>query len=998
MGSPARGARAAAQRLPRAAALALLVSIGVFFAWMRWLRPRRGAVGGRAAAARPDAGGGPRPARRRPPLPRARAASGAKPRRRRRASTWRPCCARRPADDRAVDPAAIDAILRVRGRAPRLDPPGPPGHPGPLPLSPGRRAAAGVRGERDHARAGRRRGVVLRAVPAHAGRRAHHPRVRRHGVPRRRRRRSAHRAPALPGHGGRLRHGPDRHVHRRTRGLHRVVQPRAGHHHRRPDLRAPDGALGVGRAPAVHRPGGRRGRERAPPTRTRRRPPLPPASAGIAGRRRSRFASASGTCGRGGRRRRGARRACTKRWPPSAAAPRSRRSAAAGSATTSRWSRCVAGGRRVLYGNVEARRRAGARAAPRAAARACCARSAKRRTTCGRGSSTIAPGSRSRRAPSTRRPTSASRCASSSRTAARSIRCRWTSTASATACARSRRASTRLTPDEVIDHVRRSGLRGRGGAGFPTAVKWDLTRRAAGSPKYVICNGDEGDPGAFMDRAVLESDPFRVIEGLAIAAYAVGASEGIVYVRSEYPIAVRHARAAIAAAEAHGLLGDRILGSAFSFTVQVREGAGAFVCGEETALIQSIEGERGMPRLRPPYPAESGLWGKPTLINNVETLACLPWIFRRGPEAFAALGHRDVEGHEGVLADGQGEAQRPHRSADGDHDPRDRRGHRRRRARAAGASRPSSPAGRRAAASRRTWPTRPSTSRRWPPRAPSWDRAASSCSTTATARSRSPATSCTSRRTSRAGSARTAASARSGCSRSSSASATGAGWRATSQTLDELSQRVKTGSLCGLGQTAPNPVLTTLRYFRDEYEAHIRERRCPAAVVQGAHPLPGARQLHRVHAVRAGLPGRRHRGPAVRPARGRRRPVHALRHVRDGVPRERHRGRMMARPITLTIDGQATSVEAGTTILEAARALGIRIPTLVPRRRLPAVRVVLPVLRADRGQGHALAVVRHAGRRRHGRPHRHATRSGRRARWRWNCCSRTTRATASARA
>ncbi len=195
-----------------------------------------------------------------------------------------------------------------------------------------------------------------------------------------------------------------------------------------------------------------------------------------------------------------------------------------------------------------------------------------------------------------------------------------------------------LSPQDVIEKVRAAGLRGRGGAGFPSAVKWDITRRAPGTGKYVICNGDEGDPGAFMDRAVLEADPFRVIEGLIIAAYAIGAGEGFFYVRREYPIAVRHVRAAIETAEEHGFLGDRILGSQFSFKLHMREGAGAFVCGEETALIQSIEGKRGMPRLRPPYPAQSGLWGKPTLINNVETLACLPWIFRRGPEAFAAMG------------------------------------------------------------------------------------------------------------------------------------------------------------------------------------------------------------------------------------------------------------------------------------------------------------------------------------------------------------------------
>ncbi|MBI4908303.1 MAG: NADH-quinone oxidoreductase subunit NuoF [Acidobacteria bacterium] len=195
---------------------------------------------------------------------------------------------------------------------------------------------------------------------------------------------------------------------------------------------------------------------------------------------------------------------------------------------------------------------------------------------------------------------------------------------------------TQLTPDEVIREITESGLRGRGGAGFLTGRKWALTRAQKAAQKFVVCNGDEGDPGAFMDRLVLESDPHRVLEGLAIAAYAIGASEGFFYVRAEYPQAVRHIRAAIQAAEAGGHL--------HGFRVQVREGAGAFVCGEETALILSLEGQRGMPRLRPPYPAESGFRGQPTLINNVETLACVPWILRHGAPAFAAYGTATSKG------------------------------------------------------------------------------------------------------------------------------------------------------------------------------------------------------------------------------------------------------------------------------------------------------------------------------------------------------------------
>ena len=201
-----------------------------------------------------------------------------------------------------------------------------------------------------------------------------------------------------------------------------------------------------------------------------------------------------------------------------------------------------------------------------------------------------------------------------------------------------------LSPHDVIAAISDSGLRGRGGAGFPTGRKWALGRAQADPVKYVICNGDEGDPGAFMDRLVLESDPHRVLEGLAIAAYAIGAGEGYLYIRAEYPQAVRHARAAIRQAEQRGFLGRNILGSAFSLCLEVREGAGAFVCGEETALIQSLEGKRGMPKLRPPYPVECGLRGHPTVVNNVETLASVPWIIRHGAGAFAALGSANSRG------------------------------------------------------------------------------------------------------------------------------------------------------------------------------------------------------------------------------------------------------------------------------------------------------------------------------------------------------------------
>ncbi len=195
-----------------------------------------------------------------------------------------------------------------------------------------------------------------------------------------------------------------------------------------------------------------------------------------------------------------------------------------------------------------------------------------------------------------------------------------------------------LDPGQVIDQVKESGLRGRGGAGFPTGLKWDFARKARDDTKYLICNADEGDPGAFMDRSILEGDPHSVIEGMIISAYAIGAGEGYLYVRAEYPLAVKRLRRAITQAEERNFLGDNILGTDFSFHLKIKEGAGAFVCGEETALIASIEGRRGMPRVRPPFPASKGLWGHPTNINNVETFANVPWIIQNGPEAYASMG------------------------------------------------------------------------------------------------------------------------------------------------------------------------------------------------------------------------------------------------------------------------------------------------------------------------------------------------------------------------
>ena len=201
-----------------------------------------------------------------------------------------------------------------------------------------------------------------------------------------------------------------------------------------------------------------------------------------------------------------------------------------------------------------------------------------------------------------------------------------------------------MTPTDVIQEVLTSGLRGRGGGGYPTGQKWGMVAKVESDLKYVVCNADEGDPGAFMDRSALESDPHRVLEGMAIAAYAVGASQGYLYIRAEYPTAIKRMKAAIKQAEKFGLLGQDICNTPFSFKVDVRLGAGAFVCGEETALINSIEGNRGMPSLRPPYPAESGLFDKPTLVNNVETFANIPGILKNGGKAFAQTGTAKSKG------------------------------------------------------------------------------------------------------------------------------------------------------------------------------------------------------------------------------------------------------------------------------------------------------------------------------------------------------------------
>ena len=203
---------------------------------------------------------------------------------------------------------------------------------------------------------------------------------------------------------------------------------------------------------------------------------------------------------------------------------------------------------------------------------------------------------------------------------------------------------TEMTPDEVIEEIKESGIRGRGGAGFPTGKKWELTKASEGKQKYVVCNAEEGDPGAFMDRSILEGDPHSVLEAMAIAAYCIGANKGYIYVRAEYPIAVKRLQIAINQARDYGLLGNHIFDTDFDFDIEIRLGAGAFVCGEETALLESIEGKRGQPRVKPPYPATSGLWGKPTLINNVETYANIAQIILKGSKWYSSIGTENSKG------------------------------------------------------------------------------------------------------------------------------------------------------------------------------------------------------------------------------------------------------------------------------------------------------------------------------------------------------------------
>ncbi len=389
-----------------------------------------------------------------------------------------------------------------------------------------------------------------------------------------------------------------------------------------------------------------------------------------------------------------------------------------------------------------------------------------------------------------------------------------------------------MTPDDVISEIKKSGLRGRGGGGFPTGMKWEFCKKSVSDKKYTICNADEGDPGAFMDRSILEGDPHSVLEGMAIGAYAMGADEGYIYCRAEYPLAIKRLKAAIAQAESYGLLGRNIMGTNFSFELHIKEGAGAFVCGEETALMASIEGERGMPRPRPPFPANKGLWGKPSNINNVETWANVNPIILKGGDWYASMGTEKSKGTKVFALTGKvkntGLVEVPmgitireiiFDLGGGIIDDKKFK-----------AAQIGGPSGGCLTEEHLDLPV-------------SYESLtaagaimgsgglvimdedtcmvdvakffleftqAESCGKCVPCREGTKQMLLTLQRIT-----------------------SGKGTMEDLDKLEELAVMVKESSLCGLGQTAPNPVLTTLRYFRDEYEAHIKDKKCPAKACSG---------------------------------------------------------------------------------------------------------------------------------------------------------------------
>ena len=384
-------------------------------------------------------------------------------------------------------------------------------------------------------------------------------------------------------------------------------------------------------------------------------------------------------------------------------------------------------------------------------------------------------------------------------------------------------------PDAVIEEIEKSGLRGRGGGGFPTGRKWRFTAANRGGKSYVVCNGDEGDPGAFMDRSIMEGDPHKLLEGMAIAAFAIGADEGYIYVRAEYPLAIKRLRKAIADAEERHFLGDNIMGSNFSFELHIKEGAGAFVCGEETALIASIEGERGMPRPKPPFPANKGLFGRPTLINNVETLANVPVIMLKGADWFAQMGTETSKGTKTFALTGEvnntGLIEVPMgttlREIVFDIGGGIRGGKKFKAVQIGG------PSGGCLTEEHLDLPMDYDSLIKAGAMVGSGGLVVMAENTCIVEVARffmnfTQNESC--------GKCVPCREGTKNMLKILEKIVAGKGEMSDLDTLEELAHAVKDGSLCGLGKTAPNPVLSTLKYFRDEYIAHIRDKKCPAGV------------------------------------------------------------------------------------------------------------------------------------------------------------------------
>ncbi len=385
------------------------------------------------------------------------------------------------------------------------------------------------------------------------------------------------------------------------------------------------------------------------------------------------------------------------------------------------------------------------------------------------------------------------------------------------------------SPDQVVDEISRSGLRGRGGAGFPTGEKWRTTRSQRATPKYIICNADEGDPGAFQDRSLCEGNPHSILEGMIIGAYAIGASEGYIYVRAEYPLACKHLEIAIRQAQDYGFLGDDILGTGLAFDIRIKKGAGAFVCGEESALIASIEGRPGEPVPRPPYPAEKGLWGNPTNINNVKTWASVPYIINKGADWFSSIGTEKSKGtmifslvgkvnNTGLVEIPMGMTLKDLVFEIGG----------------------GIPGGKKLKAVQTGGPSGGCIPARLAKMPVDYEELAKVGSMMGSggcvvmdedtcmvdvARyflSFTDSESCGKCTPCREGNARLLDILTRICS--------GGGKEDDIELLEDLAGAIKDGSLCALGMTAPNPVLTTIKYFRDEYIAHIKDKRCPAGV------------------------------------------------------------------------------------------------------------------------------------------------------------------------